>query len=353
VKAGYLAFLADPMWFCGLRFAPPPVKKNGKGEVFMRTTWLGAAIIIILIAAGSYGLYLYLKPAQLPEHVLYGNGHVEATDVKIAAEVSGKIIENRLAEGEKVEKGALLVRVDDEDLQLQKARLEAEIAALQQESERTGRELQVWQHHLKTAEQDYARNKGLEERGSASPKWVEDAENSLHEAQGRVDELQAEIGVTGKRIAALRSEYDLIAHQIDKTLISAPKAATILAKAVEAGEYVKPGQIVAVLADLTKMELRVFIPERDLAKVKLGTPARIRVDAYPEQLFQAHVGRIDQEAQFTPRDIHMPEERVRLVFGVTLLIENPESILKPGMPADAWILSEPGADWPDRLFVPD
>jgi HlyD family secretion protein len=99
------------------------------------------------------------------------------------------------------------------------------------------------------------------------------------------------------------------------------------------------------------MDLKVFIPEKDIGKVELADPARVRVDAFPDRLFEASVARVDQRAQFTPRDIHMPEERVRLVFGVTLGLENP-GILKPGMPAAAWILWQEDAPWPERLIVP-
>jgi HlyD family secretion protein len=108
----------------------------------------------------------------------------------------------------------------------------------------------------------------------------------------------------------------------------------------------------AVLVDLAQLELRIFVPEPGIGKVQLGAPARVKVDAFPDRTFAARVARIDQQAQSTPRDIHMPEERMRLVFGVTLALANPESVLKPGMPADAWMLADPAAAWPERLVVP-
>jgi HlyD family secretion protein len=126
----------------------------------------------------------------------------------------------------------------------------------------------------------------------------------------------------------------------------------VLVKAVEAGELVRPGQTAAVLVDLTRAELKIFIPEDDIGKVRLGAPARVRVDSFPDELFEGRVRKVDEWAQFTPRDIHMPEERVRMVFGVTLALENPDGRLKPGMPADAWILWRDGAEWPPRLVVP-
>ncbi|MGD9601809.1 MAG: HlyD family secretion protein [Gammaproteobacteria bacterium] len=319
----------------------------------MRTAWLWTAIVLLLIAGGSYGLYVYLKPAPLPAQLLYGNGHVEGTEVKVAAEVAGRVVESRLVEGRTVTAGALLVRLDDTDPRLNKARAEAEADALGQERERLERELQVWRHHLRTAESDLARYQELKERGTVPPQRLEQAENAFREAQGRVAALEAGIGAIDKRITAARRELDLLVNQIVKTSISAPLGATILIKAVEPGEFVQPGQTVATLLDLRRAELKVFIPERDIAKVKLSALARVRVDAYPDRMFEARVARVDQAAQFTPRDIHMPEERVRLVFGVTLSLDNPDGALKPGMPADAWILWQSAAGWPERLFVPE
>lgn len=107
-----------------------------------------------------------------------------------------------------------------------------------------------------------------------------------------------------------------------------------------------------MLVDLSRLELKVYIPERDLGKVDLKDAARVRVDAFPDRYFDATVSRIDQQAQFTPRDIHLPEERVRMVFGVTLALENPDGVLKPGMPADAWIRSGKATSWPQRLVIP-
>lgn len=123
-------------------------------------------------------------------------------------------------------------------------------------------------------------------------------------------------------------------------------------KAIEAGELATPGRAVAVLVDLSRLELKVFIPEGEIGKVKLGDAARIKVDAFPERHFEATVSRVDPRAQFTPRDVHLPQERVRMVFGVTLALDNPQGWLKPGMPADAWIRWRDEATWPQRLVVP-
>ncbi|MBW7950063.1 MAG: HlyD family secretion protein [Pseudorhodoplanes sp.] len=318
----------------------------------MRATWLWTALTVIVLAGGSYGLYLWLRPQPLPEQLLYGNGRVEGTEVRIAAEVSGLVVESKLSEGRTVARGDLLVRIDDTELRLRRARAEAEIESLRSERERTERELQVWRHHKLTAETDLARYRELREKGTVTPQRLEQAENAAKEAAGRVAALEAQISSIEARVVAARRELDVLDFQLGKTRVLSPINATVIAKAVEAGEFVQPGRTLAVLVDLSGVELKVYLPEKDIGKVKLDAPARVRVDAFPGRLFDARVATIDQQAQFTPRDIHMPEERVRMVFGVKLAVENRDGALKPGMPADAWILWRSHATWPERLFVP-
>jgi HlyD family secretion protein len=144
----------------------------------------------------------------------------------------------------------------------------------------------------------------------------------------------------------------LAQSHVDKTRVTAPRSGVVLERVAEPGEVVAPGQPVAVLADLSTARLRVFIPERDLGRVRLGAPARIRVDSFPNREFEARVAQVDAQAQFTPRDVHMANERSRTVYGVLIEAANTDGVLKPGMPADAWILSDPGAEWPTRLEVP-
>ncbi len=318
----------------------------------LRAAWLWTAVVLVAIAAGSYGLYLYLSPEPLPEQIVYGNGHIEATEVQVAAEVTGRVVASVLVEGTPVRSGDALVQLDSTDLRLERDRAEAEIAALAAERQRAASELEMWHHHLRTAQRDLNRYRELRERNTVPPQRVEQAENSYQEARGRVAALRSQIEAIEKRAVAAVAERNLADNRIGKTRITAPLNGTVLVKGVEEGEFLMAGQTVAVLADLSQMELKVYIPEKAIGKFTLGDPARLRVDAFPDRLFKAVIARVDQQAQFTPRDIHMPEERVRMVFGVTLSVDNADGVLKPGMPADAWILWEAGAAWPDELFVP-
>lgn len=318
----------------------------------MRKTWLWTAVALVAIAGGSYALYLLLQPPRLLDQVLYGNGRIEGTEVRMSAEVGGRVVESSLQEGTTIAAGAALVTLDDTDFTLRRDRVAAEIEALRAERARAVSELEVARHHSKTAESDLTRYQALSDKGTVTPQRLEQAENASREAKGHVAATEAGIGAIDGRIEATRKELDLVANQIAKTRLLAPITGTVVAKALETGEVVQPGQTVAVIVDLSRIELKVFLPEGQIGKVALGSAARVRVDAFPDRLFEGRVARVDQHAQFTPRDIHMPQERTRTVFGVTLALDNPDQILKPGMPADAWILWRPDAGWPEKLFVP-
>jgi HlyD family secretion protein len=318
----------------------------------MRRSWIWTPVIVIAGASLSYFLYLVLQPPELPAGFLYGNGHIEGTEISVSAEVSGRVEESRLREGERVMENDLLARLDDSDFQAQLSKGLAEEAAIEAERIRVEEQLRIWRHHLRTASEDLQRYRQLKESAAISPQQLNAIEDREREANGQVRTLEAALAQTRASLEATRQQVRWLRLQLEKTRISAPVSGTVLVKGIEQGELASPGRVVAVLVDLSRLELKVYLPERDIGRIRLGDTARVRVDAFPDRYFGATVARVDQRAQFTPRDIHMPEERVRMVFGVTLSLENEDSYLKPGMPADAWIRVQEDAPWPETLTVP-
>ena len=318
----------------------------------MKNKWFWTPAVLIAVAAGSYGLFVMLQPPLLPQGFLYGNGHIEGTEVMISAEVTGRVLESHLVEGRHVAANALLLRLDDADLQTRLAQAKAEQSAIENELAVLDAQLRTWRHHLRTADSDLKRHRELKKSGTITPQRLNQVEDTFEETRGKVQVLEDQYKQAENRIEAARQQIYLLQLQLNKTQIHAPVAGTVLVKAIEVGELAVPGKVVAVLVDLSRMEMKIYIPERDIGKVKLGAPARVRVDAFPQRYFAASVLRVDQRAQFTPRDIHMPEERVRMVFGVTLSVDNEEGYLKPGMPADAWLRVKDDLLWPEHLVVP-
>lgn len=318
----------------------------------LKRTWLWTPLLLVALAAGSYATYRWLTPPALPEGLLYGGGRIEGTEVTVSSEVAARAVESTLIEGAAVRVGDVLVRLDAKDIEAQRDRARAEREAALRERERLGRDLTTAEHHLATARRDDQRYEALVREGTIPVQRREQAANVLAEAQGRVAALNAALTQANARIEALDKTVQLAESQLAKTAITAPLSGTVLTKSIEVGELATPGRPIATLVDLDRIELKIYVPEREIGKLSLGNEARVRTDAFPGEYIPARVSRIDSQAQFTPRDIHMPDERVRLVFGVTLALDNPEDRLKPGMPADAWVRWNSATAWPTELVVP-
>lgn len=315
-------------------------------------SWVAALAALVVVAAGSYVGFRVLQPEPLPEGFVYGNGHIEGTEIRVSAELAGRVIESRMEEGQTVRKGDVLATLDavptSESLRMMQAEREVlaeELAALEPQ-------LGSWQHHLENASRELARLEELKGRGFSTPQQLDVATNALTEAKGHVSHLSASMASLRAKQAVAEAAVVLAEDRSRKVTVQAPQDGTLLVKAVESGEYLQGGQAVAVLVDMQRLELKVYVSERDLGRLALGNAARVRVDAFPDTYLDARLMRIDAQAQFTPRDIHLPEERGRMVYGVTLALDNPQGRLKPGMPADAWLRWQDDATWPATLPVP-
>jgi HlyD family secretion protein len=98
---------------------------------------------------------------------------------------------------------------------------------------------------------------------------------------------------------------------------------------------------VVTLAELDSVYVMIYIQEKEMGRVRLGDPADVVIDAFPGRPFPGKVTYISPEAEFTPKNVQTKQDRVKLVFGVKVEIENKEGLLKPGLPADATIRVAP------------
>jgi HlyD family secretion protein len=317
----------------------------------MNRSWQWALAGVVVAVVASYGFYALTRPERLPEGFLYGSGHVEGTEVRIASEVGGRVVEQRMPEGEVVSAGAVLAMIDPTVSSDRLSASEGEFNAMRESRGVLGAQITTWTHHVETARAQVARIERLAQSELASEESRDTAHDALRQAEGELRRLEAQAKSLDEQIASAEARVSLARTELERTTVYAPADGTVLVRAVEAGEIVQVGQPLALLVDLSRLELKVYLAVDELGKMRLGDEARVRVDAYPDELFDAKVARVDDYAQFTPRDIHVPDERTQMVYGVTLALDNAERRLKPGMPADAWIRFD-DVLWPERLPVP-
>jgi HlyD family secretion protein len=140
------------------------------------------------------------------------------------------------------------------------------------------------------------------------------------------------------QVTQAKGTLDFAQSRLREATISAPINGVVLRKNMEVGETANSGVSILTLVDPTDLWLRAYVSETDIGRIKVGMAARITIDAYRDRQFAGKITEIASQAEFTPKNVQTKKERVNLVFRIKIAVENPEGVLKPGMPADAEIL---------------
>jgi HlyD family secretion protein len=166
------------------------------------------------------------------------------------------------------------------------------------------------------------------------------AEAVVAQAEAALDGLKA--GATTEQIAAAQAQVDVAQAaleatqtQLDKTIITAPVNGLIAATSVHTGELAAPSLTALQIADLDQVHLTIFVPGGELGQFSIGQPINVRVDAYLDRVFPGSIVSISDTAEYTPRNVRTPNERMKLVYAVKIKLDNPEHVLKPGLQAEA------------------
>jgi len=175
---------------------------------------------------------------------------------------------------------------------------------------------------------------------------IQVAQSNLKEAElsykaALSEEKGVEANLLAYEAALLSAKADL-----DDTNIYAPSDGVILTKVAELGEVLSPGGVLFTMVDLNKLYMKAYLPEELFGKIKIGSEARIYLDAYKDKYFEATVKEMNQQAEFTPKNIEVKDQRVKLVFGLKAYIkDNSAGEAKPGMPGDTRVKYEDNARW--------
>jgi len=172
---------------------------------------------------------------------------------------------------------------------------------------------------------------------------IEAARAQLKAARDHLDLLLAgprpfQVEAARGQVSQARAALDLAGSRLREAAIMSPINGVVLRKNLEAGEMANPGVSILTLVDPTDLWLRAYVPETDIGRIKVGMAARITIDAYKDRTFSGKITEIASEAEFTPKNVQTKKERVNLVFRIKIAVDNPQGLLKPGMPADADIL---------------
>ncbi len=288
-----------------------------------------------------------------------GSGIIEVTQVDVAFEVAGRMIERNVDEGAMVDKGEPVGKLDDREYRLRVARASAAKDAVdaryrmmtkgsrEQEVDRALAAREAVDAELAMQTREYDRVARLHAQGIVAQTERDRRANLLAAARAAHDQAVAQLAqlregfrieeIEGARadLQRARAELDLAELDLARCQLFAPAAGRVLSKSREPGEMVQSGTPIVTLGDLSRPWVNVYVGERDLGKVRLGMAAQITVDSFPDQPFNGKVTFVSDRAEFTPKNIQTPDERVKLVYRVKVEVATRDEALKPGMPADA------------------
>jgi HlyD family secretion protein len=300
------------------------------------------------------------------KQLIHASGHFEATEVRVASKVGGRLVLLPFWEGDRVKAGEVVAKLDTTDPELDRARARAELDGANarlglllagtrvEDIQRAEAELARAEADLAGATLDLDRLEGLADRGTATLKARDDArtrkamlERVVAANRAEVAKLKAgprpqEIQQARAQKAGAEATVATIEQRITDATVVAPRDGVVTSRATEPGEVLPPGALLYVLTDIDHPWLNVYVDEPSLSRVHLGDPVRVKVDGRSEN-FSGKVSYVSQVAEFTPKNVQTPEERAKLVFRVKVGLDNPEGIFKPGMPGDAYFGNPEGA----------
>jgi HlyD family secretion protein len=327
---------------------------RAQGSVFWKKA-LYATVAIAAVAGGIVAWRIFSAP-ELPSGFAGGNGRLEANLVYVATKYPGRIQGVLFNEGDTVEAGQVVARMDTSALDAQLRQALAEITAAEDNRRAALAQVQVKQADFNYAQKQYARSKDLVTQGAVSEQEAEIDAARMQATQAELVRSQAEATRSVSSIDAAKATADRLRAEIKDAVLVSPIRARIETRLAEPGEVLPQGGRVFSLNDLSDVYMYVYLPESVTGKVALGSEARIVLDAAPQYPIRTYVSFVSPESQFTPKTVETEEERHNLTFRVKLQIDKDrlrafEGLVKSGLPGMAYVRWDTNAPWPDRLEI--
>lgn len=323
-------------------------------------------ILVVLTALGVYVYFFHVRPSRVEDPTVRGSGTVEVTQVAISPKLPARLESIVVREGQQVKEGELVATLACPDIRAglaaAKAGVEQAKAAVSQaeaaheQAVAASRQARVSLEPIDVAkehaERELARAESLVKVNGIPRKAVDDArsavestEKKLHAARAGVGVSKQGVGVAKTAVAIAKANVELAEKKVEQAEVAldecrlvSPIAGTVARRNYEPGEMVLPGASVLEIARLPDAFTWIYVPNREVGRVRLGQVVEVVADTYPDRVFRGEVVHIRDEAEFTPKSIQTKEDRTRLVYRVKVALHNEEGALLPGMPVEARVV---------------
>jgi len=342
--------------------------------------------LIALVVAGVlvYMAWGAAHTNELPEGFASGNGRIEAVEIDVATKTPGRLEELLVQEGDFVEAGQVLARMDTDVLEAQLREAEAELRRAQtavetaksnvrqRQAEKAAAlavvrqrqaELEVARKTLERLERLRAGNVTTEQELDqaranfhSADAAAKAAEANVAGADAAIATAEAEVIGAEARVEAVQAQIDRLKVEIRDAILRSPRDGRVQFRIAYPGEVLPSGGKVVNMVDLSDVYMTFFLPTAQAGRVQIGSEARLVLDAAPQYVIPAHVTFVADVAQFTPKTVETADERQKLMFRIKAHID-PELLkryirsVKTGLPGVAYVKLDPKAEWPKELQV--
>ena len=292
----------------------------------MKKTFIGMLLLAGLCACSS-------------EQNYDATGTFEATEVTISAESTGKIISLSAEEGQTVQMGEILGKIDSTQYCLQRKQLRAQQNAILSSRPDVQKQLAATDEQIIKFKTELSRVENMLKDGAASRKQLDDVQAQLRIAEGQKEALLSTLtsntSTINSNAAALGAQIDLLSDNIKKCQITSPINGTIISKYSQKGEFTAVARPLFKVADLENMYVRAYFTSEQLSSISLGQEVKVIADygADEQKEYTGKIVWIASKSEFTPKGIQTKDSRANLVYAVKVAVKN-DGLLKIGLSAN-------------------
>lgn len=297
-----------------------------------------------------------LRGNPLPAGIARSNGRIEGQEIDVSSKYPGRLVSVDAHEGDTVEAGQVVARIDDREYRAQLLGAQAQV--LRAESALSEADAQIAQRDSDRAlaQASFDRIDALFKKGHATAQMRDEAQNKLNVATAAYQAMVAARAQAESSIKAAEADVSRLNAIIEDMVLVAPRRGRVQYELARSGEVVGAGTRVLTLLDLSDISMSIYLPAKDVAGIAMGDEARIILDPIPDYVIPATVTFVSGEAQFTPKTVETKDERDKLMFRVKLqipraLVQKYEKQVKVGVRGVGFVRTSLDADWPDSLKV--
>jgi len=315
-----------------------------------------ALLVMIGAGVGIGWLWWHQHQTQLPPGIASGNGRLESDEIDIDTKFAGRIAKLFVDEGDMVAAGQVVAMMDTRDLEASLKKSEAMVSLAQRALDEAKANLAQQQTQVTLAQQQLDRTSALVPKGFATVELLDQRRQQMNAAVAAQNAATHKVAEAQHALDAATHDVELYRVNIlDNTLV-APTDGRIQYRVANVGEVLASGGKVFTMLDTSYVYTDIYLPTADAGRVRLGSDARIVLDAYPAHVIPAKVVFIASQAQFTPKTVETKDERDKLMFRIRVRID-PERLLgraelvRSGLPGMAYLRTDPSMAWPPKLHA--